>query len=273
MDSKFAVAALLVCATVGIMGAGPSDYVVGPQDVLTITVWNQPTLSGKFSVETDGTFTFPLIGRIKAGGLTLREVEDALKRRLADGFFRQPQVSAAIEHYRSQRIFIVGEVRQPGPYPLTGDMTLIEALARAGSMTPTAGGEAIIVRQPAGAAAETPLLPEQAPAADVTRVDIKDLQAGSAGSNVRLRDGDTIFLPRAEAVYVFGHVKNPGAYAIQRDTTVLQALSLAGGVTERASTTRIKVVRLVGSEKVEIKIKLNDVVRPGDTVLVPERFF
>jgi polysaccharide export outer membrane protein len=72
---------------------------------------------------------------------------------------------------------------------------------------------------------------------------------------------------------VFGHVKNPGAYAIQRDTTVLQALSLAGGVTERASTTRIKVVRLIGSEKVEIKIKLNEVVRPGDTVLVPERFF
>jgi polysaccharide export outer membrane protein len=249
------------------------DYVVGPQDVLTITVWNQTDLTGKFAVESDGTFTFPLIGRVKAGGLTLRQVEQALKQRLADGFFRNPQVSAAIEHYRSQRIFIVGEVRQPGTYPLTGDMTLIEALARAGSMTATAGGEAIIVRQPAGATAEKPLLPNAAPDAEVTRVDIKELQTGSAGSNVMLRDGDTIFLPRAEAIYVFGHVKNPGAYAIQKDTTVLQALSLAGGVTERASTARIKVVRLIGASKIEIKIKLNEVVHPGDTVLVPERFF
>lgn len=274
MASKLALSAFLLVASAAVAIAAQSvDYVVGPQDVLTITVWNQADLTGKFAVETDGTFTFPLVGRVKAGGLTLREIEQALKRRLADGFFRNPQVSAAIEQYRSQRIFIVGEVRQPGTYPLTGEMTLIEALARAGSMTATAGGEAVIVRQPAGAASAKPLLPDVAPDAEVTRVDIKELQGGLAGSNVMLRDGDTIFLPRAEPVYVFGHVKNPGAYPIQKDTTVLQALSLAGGVTERGSTARMKVVRLVGSSKTEIKIKLNDLVHPGDTVLVPERFF
>jgi polysaccharide export outer membrane protein len=249
------------------------DYIVGPQDVLTITIWDQTDLSGKFAVEADGTFTFPLIGRVKAGGLTLREVEQDLKLRLADGFFRNPQISVAIEQYRSQRIFVIGEVRQPGPYPLTGDMTLIEALARAGSTTATASGEAIIVRRPAGSTAEKPLLPTQANGSEVTSVDIKELQNGSVGRNVLLHDGDTIFLPRSEAVYVFGQVKNPGAYAIQKDTTVLQALSLAGGVTDRGSTARIKVVRLLDGEKVELKIKLNDLVRPGDTVLVPERFF
>jgi polysaccharide export outer membrane protein len=205
--------------------------------------------------------------------LTLREVEHALKERLADGFFRNPQVSAAIEQYRSQRIFVVGEVRQPGTYPLTGDMTLIEALARAGSTTATAGGEVVIVRQPAGARTESPLLPNQANGSEVRRVDIKELQNGSLSANLALRDGDTIFLPRAEAVYVFGQVKNPGAYVIQKDTTVLQALSLAGGVTERGSTSRIKVVRLLNGKKVESKIKLNDIVHPGDTVLVSERFF
>jgi polysaccharide export outer membrane protein len=273
MVSKLILSALLVLGSASVAFAQAADYIIGPQDVLTITVWNQIGLSGKFSVETDGTFTFPLIGRLKAGGLTLREVEHALKQRLADGFFRNPQVSAAIEQYRSQRIFIVGEVRQPGAYPLTGDMTLIEALARAGSMSATAGEAAIIVRPPAGASVAAPMLPTLAPGADVTRVDIKDLQGGSPGSNVMLRDGDTVFVPRAESVYVFGHVKNPGSYAIQKDTTVLQALSLAGGVTDRASTSRIKVVRLVGTEKVEIKIKLNEVVHPGDTVLVPERLF
>jgi polysaccharide export outer membrane protein len=250
-----------------------TDYIIGPQDVLSITVWDQSDLSGKFVVEADGTFTFPLIGRIRAGGLTLREVEATVKHRLADGFFRNPQISAAVEHYRSRRIFVVGEVRQPGTYSLTGNMTLIEALARAGSTMPTAGHEAIIVRQPAGATADKPLLPNQARGSEVERVDIKDLQTGTGDINVALRDGDTIFVPKAEAVYVFGYVKNPGAYPLHKDTSVLQALSLAGGVTERGSTGRIKVVRLIDAKKVEIKIRLNDLVQPGDTVLVTERFF
>ena len=72
---------------------------------------------------------------------------------------------------------------------------------------------------------------------------------------------------------VFGEVRNPGAYAVQKDTTVLQALSLAGGVTEHAATNRIKVVRLFDGQKRDVKVKLTDVVRPGDTVVVPERYF
>ena len=263
MASRLGLAAfLLIVVGTCAVAAQAIDYVVGPQDVLTITVWDQSDLSGKFAVEADGTFTFPLIGRVKAGGFTLRQVEHTLTQRLADGFFRNPQVSVAIEQYRSQRIFIVGEVRQPGTYPLTGDMTLIEALSRAGSTTATAGGEALVVRDP-----------NQLSGSDVRRVDIKQLQTGSPGTNVVLHDGDTIFVPRAEAVYVSGQVKNPGAYVIQKDTTVLQALSLAGGVTDRGSTARIKVVRMLKGEKVERKIKLSDVVHPGDTILVPERFF
>lgn len=259
-----------------------SDYVVGPQDVLAITVWDQEDLKGKFAVETDGTFTFPLIGRIKAGGLTLRDLEAELKRRLADGFFNNPTVTVAVEQYRSQRVFVVGEVRTPGTYALTGDMMLIEALARAGSTLPTAGDQAVIVRAPAGANPTAPLLPESAgtdghagatPASEVIRVDIKDLQSGAAVENVRLRDGDTVFVPRAVTVFVFGHVKNPGEYVVKKDATVLQALSLAGGLTDRGSTGRIKIVRLVDGKKKEIGVKLNDVVLAGDTIMVQERFF
>jgi polysaccharide export outer membrane protein len=88
-----------------------------------------------------------------------------------------------------------------------------------------------------------------------------------------LRDGDTIFVPRAESIYVFGQVKNPGAYALQqRATTVLQALSLAGGVADRGSMSRIKIVRIVEGNKREIKVSLNDVVQAGDTIIVPERY-
>jgi polysaccharide export outer membrane protein len=255
------------------VSAQTNDYVVGPQDILTITVWDQADLTGKFNVEADGTFSFPLIGRVKGGGLTLRDLESELKKRLADGYFKNPQLSVAVEQYRSQRIFIVGEVRQPGTYPLTGDMTLIEAFARAGSSTPDAAGNAVIVRASAGRS--QPTLPDQQDASEIIHVSLRELETGSLSNNVSLRDGDTIFVPRAEilTVYVFGQVKSPGAYPIKKDTTVLQALSLAGGVGDRGTTSKVRIVRLVSGKKTELKVNLDDPVQAGDTIIVLERFF
>jgi polysaccharide export outer membrane protein len=266
------IAIVLFAGSIAHLNAQQQAYVIGPQDLLTITVWDQEDLGGKFAVETDGTFTFPLIGRVQASGRTLRELETELKNRLMDGFFRNPQVSVAIEQYRSQRVFIVGEVRSPGPYPLTGDMSLIEAIARAGSTLPSASDEALIVRPSNGSTSQGPTLPNVDNAA-VTRIDLKNLQSGGFSQNVVLRDGDTIFVPRAETVYVFGHVKNPGSYAVQKDTTVLQALSLAGGVTDRGATGRIRIVRHENGKEQEVRVKLSDSVRAGDTIIVPERFF
>jgi polysaccharide export outer membrane protein len=241
--------------------------------VLLITSYDQADLTGKFSVETDGTFTYPFIGRVKAGGMTLRQVEAQLKKQLTDeGYFKNPQVTVAVEQYRSQKVFVVGEVRTPGPYALSGAMNLVEALARAGSTLPTAGGEAVIVH--GGGNVTGPTLPMQGDGKEVVRVDLTELQSGRFNQNTMLRDGDTVFVPRAESVYVFGQVKNPGAYALQqRNTSVLQALSLAGGVTDRGTTSRIKVVRLVNGEKKEVRVKLDDIVLPGDTIMIAERIF
>ena len=248
-----------------------ADYVIGAQDVLTVQVFDQADLGGKYTVEADGTFSFPLIGRVTAGGLTLRSFEVELKRKLADGYFRNPQVTVAVEQYRSQRVFVMGEVRAPGPVALTGGMTLIEALARAGSTQPTASGEVAVVRAPQGA--KGPVVPAQDAGTEVFRASIRDLESGALSQNIELRDGDTIFVPRAETAYVFGQVKNPGGYAVQKDTTVLQALSLAGGVTENGAMNRVKVVRIVDGAKREVKVKLTDIVRAGDTIIVPERYF
>src|SRR5438105_10729004 len=110
-----AVVLTLTVAPVTLRGQS-NDYVLGAQDVLGITVWNQPDLTGKFTVEVDGTFTFPFVGRVKVGGLTLRQVENELRDRLGEGYFKNPQVSVAIDSYKSQRIFVVGEVRSPGAY-------------------------------------------------------------------------------------------------------------------------------------------------------------
>jgi polysaccharide export outer membrane protein len=251
-------------------GAQPTEYVIGPQDVLSITVFGSD-IAGKYTVEADGTFTFALIGRVTAGGKSPRELEAELRKRLADGYFKNPQVSVAVEQYRSQQIFIVGEVRTPGAYPLTGDMTLIEALARAGSVTPAASGEALIVHP--RTAKSGPLLPGQDADAEVIRVDVKALQSGQLSQNYRLQDGDTIFLPAAEIIYIYGQIKSPGSFPIKSGTTVLQVLSLAGGVTDRGSTSRIRVSRVVDGKKKELRVRLTDVLQPGDTLIVPERFF
>jgi len=267
------VAALLciVAASTIARAQSAADYVIGPQDVLAITVFDQNDLSGRYAVETDGTFTFPLIGRVTASGSTLREFENELKRRLADGYFKNPQLTVSVEQYRSQRVFVMGEVRQPGPVPLTGGMTLIEALARAGSTLTSASGDVSIVRESQNSKA--PLLPGQSADAVVIHVSLRDLESGTAEKNVELHDGDTIFVPRAETVYVFGQVKNPGAYPIQQRTSVLQGLSLAGGVTENGAINRVRIMRIVGGQKRELKVKVSDLVEAGDTIIVPDRFF
>ena len=271
--------AVLIVLAASSATAQPVDYVIGPQDGLAITVWNQADLGGTYTVEADGTFAFPLVGRVTAGGLTLRAFEAELIRLLADGFFNTPQVSVAVEDYRSQRIFVVGEVRDPGTYPLTGGMTLIEALASAGSTTATASNEALIVQTPHRAVPTAPkgesggpTLPGERDDANVISVDIEALQSGRAAPNVALRDGDTIFVPRAVTIYVFGQVTSPGEFPLRRDTTVLQALALAGGVTEFGATNRIKIIRVVDGDQEELKVKLNDLIQAGDTIVVPERF-
>ena len=263
-------AVVLAGAAPSAQGQSAADYVIGANDVLTIQVFDQADLGGKYAVETDGTFSFPLIGRVKAGGMTLRAFESELKARLADGYFKNPQVTVAVEQYRSQRVFVMGEVRAPGPVPLTGGMTLIEALSRAGSTLPTSSGELAVVR---GQGAKGPVMPGQESGTEVFRASIRQLESGSLAENIDLRDGDTIFVPRAETAYVFGQVKNPGGYALQKDTTVLQALSLAGGVTENGAMNRVRIVRIIAGNKKELKVNLTDVVRPGDTIIVPERYF
>jgi polysaccharide export outer membrane protein len=272
--SLFTVVAVLVgviAATGARTGAQVSSYTIGAQDVLTISVFDEPTLSGKYAVELDGSLSFPLIGRVKAAGLSLRDFESDLRARLAAGYYRNPQVSVAIEQYRSQRVFVVGAVKQPGTYPLTGDMTLIEVLAKAGSTTDGAGDEVMLIR---GHGQASPTLPDAGAADDVTRVNLKELQGGPAAArNLALSDGDTVYVPRAQVVYVFGQVKNPGSYPVQSDTTVLQVLSLAGGVLPTGAMNRLQVIRVVAGAKKEFKVKLTEGVNPGDTIVVPERFF
>jgi polysaccharide biosynthesis/export protein len=268
MKKRLIALSLVLSGGLHFASAAQTDYLVGAQDVLTINVFGEPELSGKYTVEQDGTFTFPQIGRLKAGGLTLRAIEQEVRKQLADGFLKNPQVAVAIDNYRSQRILILGEVRSPGEYQLNGEMTLLAALARAGSLTPTAGRAAVIVRTP-----RRTQKPSEEAEPELIRVDLADLQAGNMTLNISLVDGDTVNIPKAQSVFVSGEVKVPGAYPVEPGMTVLQVVTLAGGLSDRGSDGRIKILRMVDGKQKEVKVKLSDSVQPGDTVVVPPRFF
>jgi polysaccharide biosynthesis/export protein len=270
MLTLFLLAALQVAPA---SSADPGVYVVGPNDTLTVTVFNQPKLSGTFVVEADGTLSFPLLGRVPVGGLTVRGVEEEMRKRLAAGYVRDPQVSVSVEKYRSQQVFMMGEVRQPGPLEFTGAMTLIEALARVGATTERAGPEVLIVRARAGAEGPAPQPTGDAQDAETIRVNLQSLQTGALAQNLPLQAGDTVFVPRAETVFVSGAVRTPGEYVIRPGMTVRQAVALAGGVAERGSTRRIQVLRMSGGTETTIDVRLSDKVQPGDTIVVRERFF
>ena len=255
------------------MQALQDDYVIGIGDSVNIAVWDNADLTGKFSVQPDGTVTLPLIGRIRASGLALRAFEIDLTRALADGFLKEPRVAVTLDQYRGRRVFIFGAVNSPGAYPLPDGQTLIEALVRAGY---AAASQVVIVRpkRPSG-----PTMPENAGDAEVIRVNLKELEKdvehGSLARNVPLHDGDTIFIPRSDPtrIFVSGQVRNPGAYSITENTSVLQALALAGGVTESAAINRLRVMRIVDGRQKTFNVKITDVVQPGDTIVVPERYF
>jgi polysaccharide biosynthesis/export protein len=252
--------------------AGQPEYAAGPQDVLTITVWEQAALSGKFTVGTDGNISFPLLGTIKVAGLTSRAIETLLRTRLGDGYLKNPQVTVEVTQFLSQRIFVMGEVRTPGAVALTGEVTLLEALTRAGGVTENAGGELLLLRgDRAAGAATAPLTAGARGVTELARVSIGDLRSGAFSQNIPLKDGDSIFVPRTEFIYVLGQVNRPGAYPLEPGMTVLRAISLAGGVTRVGSTGRVKIGRIVAGKNTEVKAKLSDVVKAGDTITVGTR--
>jgi polysaccharide export outer membrane protein len=243
----------------------PDNYVIGPQDQLSITVFGEESLTGKFRVENDGFFNFPFLERVRAAGRTLQDVQAEMTKRLLDeGFLRSPQVRVEIDQYKSQTIFVTGEVRNPNEYTMTGSsITLLQALAMAGSPTANASNEVIISRQPSQPGAET----------EIIKFDRRDLELGRVGYDVTLKDGDVINVPKAQTFFISGFVRNPGTYVLDTGLTVEQAIALAGGLTERGSDRRIQASRMVKGKPTDVDIRLDDKVLPGDTIKVPSRFF
>jgi polysaccharide export outer membrane protein len=256
------------------------DYEIGPEDVLKIMVWDHDDLERVVSVSREGDFSYPLIGKVHAEGLTVAQLEKEIANRLGGKYIINPQVTVAVKDYRSKKVFLIGEVggaqkrgKGAGTYYLTGQTTLIEILSQAGGPTKDAGSEVIVIRPHNKTKKNNPANINEAKADEIITINLRKLLEGDVSQNIYLEPGDTIYVPKAEFFFVFGEVKNPGKYILEKETNVLKAITTAGGVTEKAAINRTKIVRERGGQKIELPAEMTDPVQAEDIIIVPESFF
>lgn len=213
------------------------EYTIGPRDVLQITVWGHADLSLDYPVGEDGFVAFPLLGRVQASGLTVKAFAARLVGLLDKDYLVNPQVLVSVKEYLSKKVHVFGEAEKPGLFYLTGPTTLLEVLSRAGGISKTAGKQAILVRNHRPSAAGV------ANGNAILRLSLEKIQIGDTSENIVLEDEDTIFVPRARAFFVLGEVKNAGTFPLERTITVLEAVNLAGGFTDKAAPALVKLIR------------------------------
>ncbi|MFZ5998205.1 MAG: SLBB domain-containing protein [Nitrospirota bacterium] len=262
---KFFIAVVLGLLLISTAVSGAQDYIVGEGDVLKIAVYDHADLLTIARVSGEGTILFPLIGQVKVAGLTIPQVSEKLAALLADGYVISPQITIFIEEFRSQRVTIIGQVNKPGLIELKGYTTFLEVLSKAGDLTKDAGDIATVKRK-----SGTPDKKES-----VITIDLKRLiEKGDTSQDIAIIDGDSIFVSKAGMFYVNGEVKKPDAYKYTEGTTVIKAITHAGGFSEKASMSRVKIIRKIdGKEVVLEKVKMDEPVLPDDVIVVPESFF
>jgi polysaccharide export outer membrane protein len=242
---------------------GP-EYRLGPGDVVRITVYNNPDLTTEAQITQQGRITFPLIGEVQIGGIEKGQAEQIIARRLGDGgFVVKPQVNVLVLGFKSQQISVLGQVNRPGKYPIEQASTLADLIAIAGGIAQT-GGDMI-----------THITKSQAGDTVKREIDINEaLRNGSMEKNFAVSNGDIIYVPRAPLFYIYGEVQRPGAFRLEKDMTVMQALSVGGGLTVRGTERGIRINRHSGSGKVEsLTVALTDPVKENDVIFVKESMF
>ena len=253
-------------------GSQAQDYRIGPKDVLKVTIWGHDDLSRQVVVSADGSFQFPLIGDVRVAGLTPGAIETLLRDLLGKDYLVDPQVSVSVQEYRSQRVFVLGEVEKPGTYAMTGRTTLLDVLSQAGGPGKNAGRQVVVVRVPTSDGPVTPV----AAGSVMLRGNLKRLLDGEGGENISLQNGDTVFVPKLTSFFVLGEVLRQGAYAMEKETTALEAVTLAGGFTDRAAPGGAKILHKRpdgGQDTIEVDLtdpKAREVrLDEGDTLLIP----
>jgi polysaccharide export outer membrane protein len=241
-----------------------SDYPLAAGDTIRIQVFQNPDLTLETRVAEGGNITYPLIGAVQIGGISVASAE----KRIADalqkgGFIQKPQVTISLLQVRGNQVSVLGQVARPGRFPLeTANTRLSDMLANAGGATPAGDDVAIVTGVRNGQAFRK-------------LVDIPSIfLAGRANDDMVLQGGDTIYVHRAPVFYIYGEVQRPGAFRIERGMTVMQALAQGGGPTVRGSEKRLRLHRKGADGGLQqIEPQLTDPVLPDDVIFVKESIF
>lgn len=260
-----------------------NSYVLGPDDQVTVRIVEAENI-GKdpYRIDMDGDLRLPMIGRVRAGGRTVEGLEAELVGRFRT-FIQEPDITVTITEFRSQPVSILGAVKAPGVYQLQGRRTLVEALSLAGGMDQTAGSCVKITRNlSSGPIPLKSALTDPTGEFSVAEVSVKGiLEARNPEENILIRTGDVISVPRAELIYVTGQVQKSGGFVLnERETiTVLQALSLAGGIDHAASPQNARIMRRgAAADRSEIPVDLRKILegkvkdvnmQPEDILFIP----
>jgi len=244
------------------------DYIIGPEDVLEVQVWGNKDLNQIVFVRPDGRTSLPLVGEIGVAGKTVQQLQDHLGA-VYEKTVKGAVVTVIIKEIRSRPVFFVGGFGKPGVMQLTRELTLLQAISVVGGVIPNADSEKGFV-----------LRGEKRIPIDFNRL----LQKGDLSQNPKLEPGDSVVVPLADAVYVNGEVKQPGAVKYTGDLTILKALTQVGGLTPLASAGRVDVLRGNSEKKERIRVDVDKMMRspdenpdirlqPNDIIFVPQRLF
>jgi polysaccharide export outer membrane protein len=260
----FAVLFGLAVMTVSVAAFGQSRDTLGEGDSIRITVFQNPDLATETRISERGTITFPLIGEVALAGLTPEGAQAKIAERLVDEkFVLKPQVSLNVLRVRSRQVSVLGQVARPGRYALDDTSSnLIDILALAGGVNP-AGDDNVTVMLTRNGKKEK--LDINVPAM---------YRTGNLSGNIPLENGDTIFVQRAPVFYIYGEVQRAGSYRLEQAMTVVQALSVGGGVTLRGTDRGLKIRRRTPDGSFQtIDARLTDPVQPDDVIYVRESLF
>jgi len=248
-----------------------ADAPLGVGDQIAITVFGQPDLSAEVTVGDSGMIMVPLVGTLGVLNQTAAQLENLVARRLKDGgYLQNPGVSVQVRQLRSQLISVMGEVQRPGRYPIQGRMTVLEALATAGGLTPRADRQVLLLRK-----TKAPHANQTQPAREEIRIPL-DVSNGTVAGQMDavLLNEDVILVGVQKQFYVHGEVRRPGAYPMEPGMNVMKAISIGGGITERGSSRRITIHRQKeGQGTKELPAPLTAPVLSDDVIHVDERLF
>ena len=250
-----------------VSAAQPSDYKlesIGMGDLVRISVFRNPDLTTEARVSERGTIMFPLIGELPVSGLTPTEVGNRISDKLRAGkYVVNPEVTVSIAQVNSRQVSVLGNVQKPGRYPLDSTTARVtDLLALAGGIAPTGDDRITVMSTRDGKTVRHEI--------DLAAM----IRSGDLSKNLELNAGDTIYVGRAPMVYVTGEVTRAGAYRVEKDMTVMQAIALGGGITPRGTERGIRIHRKNGDGQVHQRdAKLSDIVQTDDVIFVRESLF